>query len=77
MKNFYVPNYAMDPNSPFARDSENKLVRKNYWYDLQDNSIITLFQTGIGAVLTNEEKKNHLCWDALPNTAFELAPPIR
>ncbi len=60
MKNFYVPNYAMDPNSPFARDSENKLVRKNYWYDLQDNSIITLFQTGIGAVLTNEEKKNHL-----------------
>ena len=60
MKNFYVPNYAMDPNSPFARDSENKLVRKNYWYDLQDNFIITLFQTGIGAVLTNEEKKNHL-----------------
>ena len=60
MSKFYVPNYATDPNSPFARDAENKLVRKSYWDDLQDSSIISLFKTGIGEVLTNEEKKNHL-----------------
>ncbi len=60
MKKFYTPNYALEPNSPFARDAENNLVRKSYWYDLQDNSIVSLFESGIGAVLTNEEKKNHL-----------------
>ena len=60
MTKFYTPNYALDPNSPFARDSKNNLVRKSYWYDLQDNSIISLFESGIGATLTNEEKKNHL-----------------
>tara|TARA_S200000501_G_C20357868_1_gene540558 strand:+ start:291 stop:536 length:246 start_codon:yes stop_codon:yes gene_type:complete len=57
---FYKPDYGTEPDSPFARDSDNKLVRRNYWYDIQDASIITLFNNGIGANLTNEEKKNHL-----------------
>ena len=60
MINFYKPDYALDPNSPFARDSKNKLVRKSYWDALQDSSIVSLFLNGIGANLTNEEKKNHL-----------------
>ena len=60
MKKFYTPNYAIDPSSPFARDSANNLIRKSYWYDLQDSSIVSLFKNGIGANLTNEEKKNHL-----------------
>ena len=60
MKNFYKPDYSLDPNSPFARDSENKLIRKSYWDALQDTSIVSLFSNGIGAHLTNEEKKNHL-----------------
>ena len=60
MINFYKPDYALDPNSPFARDSENKLIRKSYWDALQDSSVISLFLNGIGANLTNEEKKNHL-----------------
>ena len=60
MKNFYKPDYSVDPNSPFARDSDNKLIRKTYWYALQDASVISLFNSGIGANLTNEEKKNHL-----------------
>tara|TARA_E500000178_G_C16455689_1_gene502116 strand:- start:297 stop:542 length:246 start_codon:yes stop_codon:yes gene_type:complete len=57
---FYTPNFALDPDSPFARDKDNKLFRKNYWYDLQDNSIVMLFNNGIGSNLTNEEKRNHL-----------------
>ncbi len=60
MKNFYKPDYSLDANSPFARDSENKLIRKSYWDALQDTSIVSLFSNGIGAHLTNEEKKNHL-----------------
>ena len=54
---FYKPDFASDPNSPFARNSENKLVRKSYWYDMTDDSIVSLFNLGIGAVLDNEEKK--------------------
>ena len=60
MKNFYKPDFSLDPNSPFARDSDNKLIRKNYWNALLDSSIISLFNNGIGVNLTNEEKKNHL-----------------
>ena len=36
-------------------DSENKLVRKSYWLDLLDNSIVLLFTNGIG----NPEAKKY------------------
>ena len=57
---FYKPNFAVEIDSPFARDKNNKLLRKNYWYDLQDISIVSLLKDGIGRHLTNEEKRNHL-----------------
>ena len=57
---YYKPDFSIDPNSPFARDAQNRLVRKSYWYDMTDASIISLFNTGIGASLDNEEKRNHL-----------------
>ena len=57
---YYKPNFAVDPNSPFARDAEDKLVRKSYWYDMTDASIVSLFNYGIGVTLDNEEKKSHL-----------------
>lgn len=57
---FYKPDYTLDINSPFARDNQNKLVRRSYWLDLPDQSVILLFTNGIGSNLTNEEKKNHL-----------------
>ena len=37
MSKFYKPNYAYEPDSPFARDSNNKLIRKSYWLNLQDS----------------------------------------
>jgi hypothetical protein len=58
--NFYKPDYSSEINSPFARDSENKLIRRSYWLDLPDKSLVLLFNNGIGQHLTNEEKKNHL-----------------
>ncbi len=57
---FYKPDYSNDTNSPFARDNNNKLIRRSYWLDLPDQSLILLFTKGIGKDLTNEEKKNHL-----------------
>ena len=57
---FYKPDYSNDINSPFARDNQNKLVRRGYWLDLPDQSVVLLFTNGVGRDLTNEEKRNHL-----------------
>jgi len=57
---YFKPNFSIHPDSPFARDTENKLVRRSFWLDLSDASLVLLFNNGIGANLTNEEKKNHL-----------------
>ena len=57
---FYKPDYSNDINSPFARDNQNKLVRRSYWLDLPDQSVVLLFMNGVGRDLTNEEKRNHL-----------------
>ena len=57
---FYKPDYTLDINSPFARDNQNKLVRRSYWLDLPDQSVVLLFTNGVGRDLTNEEKRNHL-----------------
>ena len=51
---FYKPDYSNEINSPFARNNENKLVRRSYWLDLPDQSIILLFTNGIGKNLTND-----------------------
>ena len=34
----------------------NKLVRRSYWLDMTDRTLVT----GIGAHLTNDEKRAHL-----------------
>ena len=57
---FYKPDYSNEINSPFARDNNDKLIRRSYWLDLPDQSLILLFTNGIGKNLTNEEKKSHL-----------------
>jgi len=33
MPRFYEPDLIVDPNSPFARDASNKLVRRPYWLE--------------------------------------------
>ena len=57
---YYKPDFSKDLNSPFARDENNKLIRRNYWLDLPDQSVIMIFTQGVGKDLTNQEKKNHL-----------------
>jgi hypothetical protein len=60
MIRFYQPDLGADLDSPFARDANNKLVRRSYWLDMNDRSLVMVMTLGIGAHLTNDEKRAHL-----------------
>jgi len=60
MTRFYEPDLGANPDSPFARDASNKLVRRSYWMDMNDRSLAMVMTKGIGANLTNDEKRAHL-----------------
>ena len=58
--NFYKPDLGKNPDDPFARDADDKLIRRAYWLDMTDQSIVLALTQGIGAALSNEEKRVHL-----------------
>ena len=60
MTRFYEPDLTVDPNSPFVRDASNKLVRRSYWMDMTNQALVMVMTSGIGANLTNDEKRAHL-----------------
>ena len=60
MSRFYEPDLSANPDSPFVRDASNKLVRRSYWMDLTDQALVMVMTKGIGANLTNDEKRAHL-----------------
>jgi hypothetical protein len=60
MSGFYEPDLTANPDSPFVRDASNKLVRRSYWMDMIDKTLVTVMTQGIGANLTNDEKRAHL-----------------
>jgi hypothetical protein len=60
MPHYYEPDLTVDPNSPFVRDAANKLVRRGYWMDMNDRTLVMVMTQGIGANLTNDEKRAHL-----------------
>ena len=60
MTRFYEPDLTANPDSPFVRDDSNKLVRRSYWMDMPDSSLVMVMTQGIGANLTNDEKRAHL-----------------
>jgi hypothetical protein len=37
---FYEPDLSTDPNSPFVRDAVNKLVRRSYWLDMNERTLV-------------------------------------
>jgi hypothetical protein len=57
---FHKPDLAFDPNSPFVRHAADKLVRRGYWLDMTDQTLVLVMTQGIGANLTNDEKRAHL-----------------
>ena len=60
MPDYYKPDLGAEPNNPFARDQDGKLVRRAYWLDMLDSSVVLAMTRGIGVHLTNEEKRVHL-----------------
>ena len=60
MPHFYQPDLSIDVDSPFVRNGENKLVRRSYWLDMDDRTLVMVMTKGIGANLTNDEKRAHL-----------------
>jgi hypothetical protein len=60
MARFYQPDLSQDINSPFIRDGADKLVRRSYWLDMNDRTLVMVMVNGIGANLTNDEKRAHV-----------------
>ena len=60
MTRFYQPDLSVDLDSPFVRDADGKLIRRSFWLDMSDRTLVQVMVNGIGANLTNEEKKAHL-----------------
>ena len=60
MARFYEPDLGRNPDDPFARDGEGKLIRRGFWLDMSDRSLILAMTQGIGAALNNDHKRAHL-----------------
>ena len=60
MSNFYQPDLATNRDDPFARDADGKLVRRGFWLDMGDRSVVLAMKQGVGARLRGEEKRLHL-----------------
>ena len=60
MPRFYQPDLGSEPENPFARDANNKLVRRGSWLDMNERSLVLAMIQGVGAHLTNDEKRAHL-----------------
>jgi hypothetical protein len=60
MPRFYQPDLAVDLDSPFVRDAADKLIRRGYWLDMTDRTLVLVMVNGIGENLTNDEKRAHL-----------------
>jgi hypothetical protein len=57
---FYSPELRAGDDSPFVRDVENKLIRRGFWLDMSDRSLVLAMTQGIGAHLTADQKRAHL-----------------
>ena len=60
MPEFFSPDLGIDPENPFARDASGKLVRRGFWVDMSDRSLVLAMTSGVGSKITNEQKRSHL-----------------
>jgi hypothetical protein len=60
MTRFYEPDLTANSDSPFVRDATDKLVRRAYWMDMIDTTLVMVMTQGLGANLTNDEKRARL-----------------
>lgn len=57
---FFDPDLTSDPDNPFVRDADGKLVRRTFWLGMSDRSVVLAMTQGIGASLSNDHKRAHL-----------------
>ncbi len=74
MSKFHSPDLGADPGNPFARGEDGKLVRRAYWLDLSDQSFVLAMTRGVGANLTNDQKRAHLADLKRDHLADEVCP---
>ncbi len=60
MTSYYEPDLSSSIDSPFVRDAAGKLVRRSYWTDMSDRTLVNVMVSGLGVNLTNEQKRLHL-----------------
>jgi hypothetical protein len=60
MSKFHRPDLGLNPDDPFVRDGDDKLLRRSFWLDMGDRSLVLAMTQGIGASLTNDQKRAHL-----------------
>ncbi len=60
MARFFQPPIEGSADNPFHRDDNGKLVRRIYWLEMSDRSVLLAMTQGIGANLTADEKRAHL-----------------
>ncbi len=60
MPNFYEPDLSANRDDPFARGEDGKLVRRGFWLDMGDQSLVLAMKQGVGARLSSQEKRAHL-----------------
>lgn len=79
MPNFYQPDLTANHDDPFARDGDGKLVRRGYWLDMGDQSLVLAMTQGVGARLSGEQKRAHLADTGrehlIDDVVQEILPP--
>ena len=59
MPRFYKPDLGPHSNSPLPETLRTN-VRRSYWLDMADSTLVLVMTQGIGAHLSNDEKRAHL-----------------
>ncbi len=75
MTRFYQPPLDGHEDDPFMRDGENRLIRRAYWLDLSDRSLLLIMTQGLGSRLTADEKRAHLADIRRPQLIDEILAP--
>jgi hypothetical protein len=47
MARFYQPDLSTDLDSPFIRDGEDKLIRRSYWLDMDDRTLVMVMSASV------------------------------
>ena len=55
MPHFYQPDLGGELDSPFTRDANNKLIRRGFWLDMSDRSLVLAMTQGMGSQTTKSE----------------------